>query len=803
MTNESMQMPDEGKFSKVAFSWLCGSFAWLAVAGVLGVVESLPAVLSLAGIHDSGGRAGFLTLARSGAFDYGWAGMATIALLLYCIRPHAGRWERLMHSLAWCWSACIAAGVISVLAGWGTGNATMPFDRWILLPLTAIAWGIHFVVWSDAGERGWRVRIPALTSFFIICLAFLVMCMGEWQGVDEIVMMACVRSSLIGAAVTIALTGLWRSTLVWNEKMIIPVSVLLTLLPLLSSLVGIRELQGMPVPWQWMQAGTWTSWILAGILVFIGILGIYRIIDRRRVILPTVRFWLGASFVMMMVWGGVEIGFSGGKIFGSDSAGEWYIVELLLFCSLGLLLRAAWHLCLHGKVSWGDYAWGTGCLFLWITWALHGYASHVSQGVDPRMMRQVMCEGIAFASVFALIAWIFLFLSAAISWMSCMRGEIGELTDQSSEDGSKYFFQSRGWIGLALLALASASLIWISLGRNTESFVKRPGASREGSLIYAREGCGVCHTQMVRRTPSRNQLQREIDNSGISGASIRETEPEDYSPLMKEGVAHAGWVALGPDLSHLRTRLEKKLSYEDASGNDRMIARPEEWLLLHMYNPREPMLKTPWSSCPALTHLFERRPIPRTGFSDDALPVQVSSGYEIVPTSEAKALLSYLMTLQRGAVNRTDGSQATSEDLEKRGWNPPGAVIPVPDLSAQEKIRKKREFLRGQEIYLAKCSICHGADGKGDSLNYPPLKDSEWISDKDGHILVDIIKNGLRGPIRVKGRDWNSIMLPPGVGSADDLAPLMNYLRSVMSSKPLAPVSREQTLQWWSTPIED
>ena len=792
-----MQMPAEGKFSKVAFSWLCGSFAWLAVAGILGVVESLPSVISLAGGHDHGMNRGLISLARSGAFAYGWAGMATVALLFYCIRPHAGRWEHLMKILAWCWSVCIGAGILSVLMGGGTGMATMPFAQWVLVPLTAIAWGIHFVVWSDTGDRGWRVRIPALVSFFIICVALAIMCMGGWRGMNGIVMMACVRSALIGASVTIALTGLWRSTLVWNRKMLIPISGLLTFLPVLSCLAGIRDLQGMPVSWKWMEAGTWASRGLAVILFILGALGIWRLIAKRRFILPTVRFWFGTSLVMMLVWAYVEFSFSGGRVFEANSAGEWYIVELLLFCSLGLLLRTAWHLCLHGKVSLGDYSWGTGCLFLLITWALHGYASHAVQGMEPEFFRQALCDGVAFASIFGLVAWIFLFLSAVISWASCMRGEIGELTDQSFGDGSEYFFQSRGWIGLFLLILVSASLVWIESCRSSESFVKRPATNLKGSLIYAEKGCGVCHTQMVRRSPLRRDLQYEIDESGISGDSVRETEPEDYSTAMEEGPAHAGWVALGPNLAHLEARLKKRLSYEDSSGHLQMISFPEEWLFLHMYNPREPMLKTPWSSCPALSHFFELRLISRTGRSDKALPVRTPPGYEIVPTAEGKALASYLMSLDRGPVNREDGSRIPSGDLEKRPWRNPGAVVSPLDLSKAQMAAKKRELARGQAIYLAKCAVCHGADGKGDDVNYPPLKDSEWISEKGGNILVDIIRNGLDGPIQVRGRDWNSIMLPPGVSTVDDLIPLMNYLRTSMSSNPLEPVSRGQAIQWW------
>lgn len=803
MADEWTKNSGEGQFSKVAFAWLCGSFAWLAVSGVLGIVESVSRIIILANGNDRGMNSGVLTLARSGAFNYGWAGMATIALLLYCIRPHAGHWEKLMQTLAWCWSACIAVGISSILSGNGTGMATMPFAPWVFVPLTAIAWIIHFVVWSDAGERGWRVRVPALTAFAMICTSLGTMCMADWGGVGGMIMMACVRAALIGSAVTIALAGLWRSTLVWREKMMIPVSILLILIPLLSGVSGMRNLEGMPVPWQMIEFGKWGAKGLAGVLLIIGVFGLFRIITKGRSLLPTVRFWLGSSLVMMVLWGGVEFFCPGGRIFETGSAGEWYIVELMLFCTLGLLLRASWHLCLHGKVSWGDYAWGSGCLFLWITWALHGYASVAAGDTDPRFFRQALSEGVAFASIFSLIAWIFFCLSAVVSWTSCLKGEIGELIDQSSEHDSHYFSWKRGWLGIALVGLISASLAIIDRRDDSETFVKRSGVSLEGSRIYAGEGCGVCHSQMIKTSPLRTDLQREIDESGIVGGAVRESEPEDYSPLMKEGAAHAGWVSLGPDLSHLQTRLAKRLSYEDSAGHVRTIARTEEWIFLHMYNPRERLLKTPWSSCPSLSRFFRRQPIPRTGRSSDALPVQTPSGYEIVPTLEAKALASYLTSLSRGAVSDADGTLITSDELARRAWHEPGVARAQPDVSKTEWARKRRELSRGKEMYLAKCSVCHGVDGGGDAVNYPPLKDSEWISGKDPSILADIMKNGLSGSIRVRGKEWNSTMLPPGVPSLEDMVILMNYLRATMSSPPLAPVTKEQAMPWWEPKKKD
>lgn len=84
---------------------------------------------------------------------------------------------------------------------------------------------------------------------------------------------------------------------------------------------------------------------------------------------------------------------------------------------------------------------------------------------------------------------------------------------------------------------------------------------------------------------------------------------------------------------------------------------------------------------------------------------------------------------------------------------------------------------QGAKTY-SKCAGCHGADGKGDGSNYPPLLDSEWVTGANTDALAMIILNGLSGPIEVSGKVWNSVMPAQGPLSAKDLAALMTYLRN-------------------------
>lgn len=77
-----------------------------------------------------------------------------------------------------------------------------------------------------------------------------------------------------------------------------------------------------------------------------------------------------------------------------------------------------------------------------------------------------------------------------------------------------------------------------------------------------------------------------------------------------EGAPQAGVAAVGPDLSNAAEYAAGRLEYEDAvSGGTRRAAQVREWLALHLYNPREPQFKKPWTVCPSMPGMFEERPV--------------------------------------------------------------------------------------------------------------------------------------------------------------------------------------------------
>ena len=95
-------------------------------------------------------------------------------------------------------------------------------------------------------------------------------------------------------------------------------------------------------------------------------------------------------------------------------------------------------------------------------------------------------------------------------------------------------------------------------------------------------------------------------------------------------------------------------------------------------------------------------------------------------------------------------------------------------------LQESRKGERGATLYRAKCAVCHGKNGEGQPGSYPPLAGSEWLTPSpDRPTVEDIITNGINGPISVKGQQWNSTMLPPGIDNTEDIKSVVDYIRTL------------------------
>lgn len=83
----------------------------------------------------------------------------------------------------------------------------------------------------------------------------------------------------------------------------------------------------------------------------------------------------------------------------------------------------------------------------------------------------------------------------------------------------------------------------------------------------------------------------------------------------------------------------------------------------------------------------------------------------------------------------------------------------------------------GKVIYAANCVACHQGTGLGIAGAFPPLAASEWVL-TDPQIPAQILLHGMQGPIEVEGQSYSGVMPVMDHLSDDELAAVLNYIRS-------------------------
>ncbi len=158
------------------------------------------------------------------------------------------------------------------------------------------------------------------------------------------------------------------------------------------------------------------------------------------------------------------------------------------------------------------------------------------------------------------------------------------------------------------------------------------GSAHQGEKVYASNGCAYCHTQQVRPASSGADIIRgwgtATDDGDPKKEVTRRTYPRDY---IWQHQVFLGTSRAGADLTNVAHR------FPTAAG-----------LYRYLYDP---YVLNGHSSMPAYRFLFTMQKV-RGLPSDDALvlvPADMPpAGWEIVPTAEAKSLVAYLLSLNKG-----------------------------------------------------------------------------------------------------------------------------------------------------------
>jgi len=82
----------------------------------------------------------------------------------------------------------------------------------------------------------------------------------------------------------------------------------------------------------------------------------------------------------------------------------------------------------------------------------------------------------------------------------------------------------------------------------------------------------------------------------------------------------------------------------------------------------------------------------------------------------------------------------------------------------------------GKPLFVSTCAACHQAAGTGIGSTIPPLAASDFFVRNDKDRVIEVVLNGLSGPIKVNGTAFNSSMPAWNSLSNDEVANILSYV---------------------------
>jgi len=303
-----------------------------------------------------------------------------------------------------------------------------------------------------------------------------------------------------------------------------------------------------------------------------------------------------------------------------------------------------------------------------------------------------------------------------------------------------------GFFVLSFLVLA----VWPNRALDREMAEARPAdlpgglseSELRGRVVYGREGCLNCHSQLIRSTE---------DDVRRFGPATQAWETGDELPQLW------GTRRIGPDLARERGR------------------KSRDWQLVHLYNPRFVVAD---SNMPPFRWLF------------DGSPTR--------PTQEARDLIDYLESLGRDAqlAGLTGPKPLPGRDAEEEkrlGMFCDCAIPRTPGPAVQfrtptEAGERQRFARHGAEVFARNCAGCHGKEARGDGLAAAALlpRPSDLTRARfSDRALSEVLWSGVKGSAMP---GWHDL-------SGNDLRGLVAFVRSLEGGPDEGPAPTEAEQQ--------
>ncbi len=103
------------------------------------------------------------------------------------------------------------------------------------------------------------------------------------------------------------------------------------------------------------------------------------------------------------------------------------------------------------------------------------------------------------------------------------------------------------------------------------------------------------------------------------------------------------------------------------------------------------------------------------------------------------------------------------------------AVVHQAEVAMASDESLPQRIANGEALFNSHCAACHQTTGAGLAGAFPPLAGSDYLLQDSGH-AIEVVINGLSGPITVNGQQYNAVM--PALNYLDDqqVADVITYV---------------------------
>jgi len=103
------------------------------------------------------------------------------------------------------------------------------------------------------------------------------------------------------------------------------------------------------------------------------------------------------------------------------------------------------------------------------------------------------------------------------------------------------------------------------------------------------------------------------------------------------------------------------------------------------------------------------------------------------------------------------------------------AISETTQALSKGEVTLEQKINAGKILYTGTCSVCHQNNGEGLEGVFPPLAGADFLME-DKMRAIDIVINGLSGPVTVNGVQYNSVMPPMSQLNDDEIAHILTFV---------------------------